>query len=119
MNLKEIMQESKFVVLGNTIDESKYAAKIYLELKANNYEVYGVDKEYASLNSVPCDDFILDLCMNPLKAIKLLEENTKNIKAVLIQPGAESDAIKKLLEDKNIEYIEGCALVGLRLYPRG
>ena len=118
MNLKEIMQEPKFVVLGNTIDESKYACKIYLELKAKGYEAYGVDKEYSSINDVPCDNFILDLCMHPLKSIKLLKENTKNIKSVLIQPGAESEEIKEFLKTHNIDFIEGCALVGLRLYPR-
>ncbi len=119
MLLQDMMQEDTFVVMGNTLDLDKYAAKIYLALKEKGYTAYGVDKEYKSLNDVPCDNFILDLCMHPLKAINLLKENKKKIKAVLIQPGAESDEIKEFLNANKIEFIEGCALVGLRLYPRG
>ncbi len=34
------------------------------------------------------------------------------------QPGAESEEIINFLEDHNMDYIEGCLLVGLKLYAK-
>ncbi len=118
MTLKEIMMEKTFVVCGDTITKDKYAYLIKNELIKNNYIVYSVGKELNSLNEVPTDDFILDLCINPIKGLKLLMENQKNIKCVVIQPGAESDDILSFLKEKNIPFIEGCVLVGLKLYKK-
>ena len=116
MNLQEIMQYNNFTVLGNTENPEKYAYKIKEELIQKGYTVACVDKQYKSINDVPFD--VLDICMNPAKACKLIEETTKKIKATIIQPGAESEELKNLLSNKQIPYIEGCALVGLRLYAK-
>lgn len=118
MDLKQIMQFNNFVVIGNTAEEEKYAYKIKEKLLQNNYTVACVDKEYKSINDVPFEIDVLDLCMNPLKSIKLLKENTKPIKTVVIQPGAESEEIKDFLKSTNIPYIEGCLLVGMSLYKK-
>lgn len=118
MELKEIMENDTFVVLGNTIDEEKYAYKIKNKLIEKGYKVYAVSKELKSINDVDKDDFILDLCINPIKGLEYLKENKKRIKAVLIQPGAISDDIVKFLNEKNIPYLEGCALVGISLYKK-
>ena len=59
---------------------------------------------------------VLDLCINPNLGINLLKENKKEIKVVVIQPGAESLDIINYLSNNNIPYIEGCLLVGLSLY---
>ena len=96
MNLQEIMQYSHFTVLGNTENPEKYAYKIKEELIQKGYTVACVDKQYKSINDVPFDIDVLDICMNPAKACKLIN----------------------LLSNKQIPYIEGCALVGLRLYAK-
>ena len=36
----------------------------------------------------------------------------------MIQPGAESPEILQYLQEQNLPYIEGCLLVGMRLYSR-
>ena len=118
MNLQEIMQYNNFTVLGNTENPEKYAYKIKEELIQKGYTVACVDKQFKSINDVPFDIDVLDICMNPAKACKLIEETTKKIKATIIQPGAESEELKNLLSNKQIPYIEGCALVGLRLYAK-
>ena len=71
-------------------------------------------KELETLDEANGD--IVDLCINPKKGYDLLKNSSFNFKGVLIQPGAESKEIKELLEEKGIPYLEGCALVGLRLY---
>jgi predicted CoA-binding protein len=116
MELKEIMSYKNFVVVGNTLDHSKYAYIIKNNLELNGYNVQAVGKELQSINDVEGDIDILDLCIHPVKGIALLKENKKKIKCVLIQPGAESDEIVNFLKENHIDYLEGCALVGLRMY---
>lgn len=118
MDLEQIMQQNTFVVVGNTIDPEKYAWKIKDGLLRQGYTVYAVGKELPSINDVPEEIDILDLCIHPAKGIGLLRECKKHIGCVVIQPGAESEEIFQYLTRQNIPYIEGCLLVGMRLYPR-
>ena len=118
MELKEIMQFKNFVVLGNTIKEDRYAYKIKHELIKHGYNVASVSKELSSINDVDFEIECLDICINPEVAIKYLNENKKDIKSCIIQPGAESDSLISLLNEKNIPYILGCALVGMSLYKK-
>ena len=104
------------MVVGNTVNEEKYAYKIKDGLLKAGYNVECVGKELASINDVTMDIDVLDLCINPNLGIKLLTENTKKIGVVIIQPGAESEKIIQYLKEKNIEYIEGCLLLALSLY---
>ena len=57
-------------------------------------------------------------CASTAKGIGLLRECRKSVKCVVIQPGAESEEIFQYLKENHIPYIEGCLLVGMRLYPR-
>lgn len=118
MDLKEVMRLNNFVVVGNTILEEKYAYKIKQGLIEAGYSVECVGKELASINDVSSDIDVIDLCINPNLGIKLLKENKKKIKTVVIQPGAESTEIIDYLKDNNIDYLEGCLLVGLKLYKK-
>ncbi len=118
MDLKEIMQQHNFVVVGDTLNEEKYAYKIKKGLQEKGYQAQAVGKELASLNDVEGDIDIIDLCINPAKGLQLIRENKKPFKSIVIQPGAESDTLKAYLEENNLPYIEGCVLVGLRLYAK-
>ncbi len=118
MELKEVMQLDNFVVVGNTIVEDKYAYRIKHELINAGYQVECVGKELDSINDVKKEIDVLDLCINPVVGIKLLKENKKKIKTVVIQPGAESNEIIDYLNENKIDYLEGCVLVGLRLYKK-
>ena len=44
MELKEVMEQEVFAVVGNTVSEEKYAYKIKKELAEGGYRVYGVGK---------------------------------------------------------------------------
>lgn len=116
MDLKEVMQQKKFAVLGDTLNEEKYACKIKNGLRAKGYTVYPVGKELASLNDIEDDIDVIDLCIHPAKGLKLLRENKKPFRTIVVQPGASDDALRAYLEENKLPYIDGCLLVGLSLY---
>lgn len=116
MNLKEIMDQHVFVVVGDTLNEEKYACKIKNGLKEKGYKTYAVGKELISINDVTEEIDIIDLCINPVKGLKLIKECKKTFKCIVIQPGAESEELFAYLRSNNLPFIEGCLLVGLSLY---
>ncbi len=116
MDLRETMRQRVFVVVGDTLKSEKYAYKIKHGLLEQGYTVYAVGKELQSINDVPEEIDVLDLCIHPVKGLALLKENQKAFKNLVIQPGAESPEILEYLEDQKLPHIEGCLLVGMRLY---
>jgi predicted CoA-binding protein len=118
MNLREIMQYQTFAVVGNTTDPRKYACIIKEGLIEKGYTAFGVWKEMESIDAIEEEIEVLVLCINPKYGIEYLKECTKEMKAVVIQPGAESQEIFDYLYEEGISYLEGCILVGLKLYPR-
>lgn len=118
MELKEIMDQQVFAVAGNTQNPEKFAAKIKSGLTRQGYTTYGVGKELASLNDVPGDVDIIDLCIRPEEGLRLLQENQKPCKCVVLQPGAESPELIAWLEEHQVPYVQNCLLVGMETYPR-
>lgn len=116
MNLHDVMKEKVFAIAGDTLNPEKYAYKIKAQMAERGYSVYGIGRERASFNDVPEDIDVIDLCINPPRGLKLLQENRKQVKCVVIQPGAGSPEIEAFLADAGVPYIDGCLLVGLTLY---
>lgn len=114
MTLEKIMNFNNFCVIGNTLDEDKYAYKIYNELTKNNYNVETFYKE-GSLNNISNLE-VVNLVINPVLGLNYIKECNKEIKAVLIQPGAESNELLEYLELNKIPYLQGCSLIGLSKY---
>ena len=116
MNLKEIMEQHSFAVLGDTRNPEKYACKIRNAMLEAGYQVWAVPQEVQSLNDIEGDIDIIDLCIHPAKGLKLLQECRKPFQSILIQPGAGSPELIRYLEENQIPYLEGCLLVGLSTY---
>lgn len=116
MELEQIMKQRVFAVAGDTINEEKYACKIKRELAEHGYTVYGVGKELKSFQEIQEEIDIIDLCINPARGLALMKDCKKACKCVVIQPGAESIELFAYLRERKIPFIEGCLLVGLRLY---
>lgn len=118
MNLREVMSQSRFAVLGDTLNPDKYAYKIKESMLAHGYTVYPVGVELSSLNDIEGDIDIIDLCIRPSKGLELLKECKKPYKCVVIQPGASDAALLAYLDEHQIPYLDGCLLVGLRLHAK-
>ena len=118
MNLEQIMKEKNFAILGDTLNEEKYAHRIKNEMIEKGYTVYPVGKEIASLNDIEGPIDIIDLCIHPVKGLKLLQECKKDYKMIVIQPGASDGPLLGYLRRNNIPYMDGCLLIGLHLYVK-
>ncbi|MCI1208154.1 MAG: CoA-binding protein [Treponema sp.] len=118
MDLKQVMAYRNFVVLGNTVKSDRYAAMIKKGLEDKGYRVAGVGRELNSINDVPFEIDIIDLCINAKEGLRLLKENTKPFKEIVIQPGASDEALINWLDENNVPYINSCLLTGLSLYSR-
>ncbi len=116
MEMKEVMAQRVFAVVGNTLDEEKYACIIKNKMQQAGYTVYPVGKELPSLNDVPEDIDVIDLCIHPVKGLKLMQECRKPFQCVVIQPGADSPELLSWLDDHHISYLQGCLLKGLEAY---
>ncbi|MEA4973492.1 hypothetical protein SDC9_68848 [bioreactor metagenome] len=116
MELDEIMSKKIFAVVGDTLDPDKYAYKIKAGLQKHGYTVYAVGKELSSVNDIQKNIEIIDLCINPSKGLKLIQECRKNFECIVIQPGAESVELIEYLENNHFPYVNGCLLLGLSLY---
>lgn len=116
MDLKEVMDQKNFVVVGDTLNEDKYAHKIKRKMLKNGYNVSCVGKELKSINDVDGDIDVIDLCINPVKGLELMKECKKDFKTVVIQPGAESQELTDYFKANKIPYMESCLLVGLKTY---
>lgn len=110
----------KWAVIGDVLNEEKYAYKIVARLERNGYQVYkvnprsGSEKVYKSLREIKDKVDVIDLVIHPKVGLKMIEEAKEvGIDKVLIQPGASSDEILKFCEESKIQVHEGCVLVEL------
>ena len=121
MKASEFLEYKNWVVVGDVLNRLKYAYKILSSLTEADFNVVGLNpsiktgEAYTSLGDIPYKIDVLNLCINPIKGIKILQEaHELKIDKVLIQPGAESPEILKFCRENGIQAIEGCTLVELR-----
>src|SRR5665647_1644514 len=114
LKASEFLDYKNWVVVGDVLNPSKYAYKILNSLKKDGFNVVGVnpsaenEEVYSSLGDVPYKVEVLDLCINPYKGIKILQEAEQlKINKVLIQPGAGSPEILSFCKENGIQAIEG------------
>lgn len=116
MDLPETMKQKVFVVVGDTLNEDKYAYMIKRGLLSKGFTVYCVPKEIESINDIEEEIDVVDMCINHVQGLEILKECKKEYKNVIIQPGAESPEIIDYLKSNNKPFLESCLLVGLSLY---
>ncbi len=116
MEMKDVMQQQVFAVVGDTLNPEKYACTIKNRMQDAGYTVYAVGKELPSLNDIPGDIDVIDLCIHPVKGLKLMQECKKSFRCIVIQPGADSPELLAYLDENHLPYLHGCLLKGLEAY---
>lgn len=125
MDAQKLLDFNNWVVVGDVLNEDKYAYRILNKLVDFDFNAKGIspysnnEEVYKSLKDVPYKIDVIDLCINPLKGIDIVREASElGVDKVLIQPGAASEEILSFCKEKGIIAIEGCALVELSYYKR-
>ena len=120
LKAREFLDYKNWAVAGDVLNPLKYAYKILGSLKNDGFNAVGVNPSnddqgvYNNLSDIPYKVDILDLCINPHKGIKIVQEaHELKIDKILIQPGAESDEILNFCHANGIQAIQGCVLVEL------
>ncbi|MEN1762083.1 CoA-binding protein [Anoxynatronum sibiricum] len=123
-NKHEMISLKKWVVVGATPNEEKFGYKIFKLLKQNNYQVWGVNPNYAelegellfaTLKDLPEKPDCISVVVPPPVALKLVEEAADaGINFIWFQPGTyDRDVLQKARDlDLNIVYND-CVLVTL------
>ncbi len=105
----------KIAVVGATDNKEKYGYKVYVNLKAKGYKVYGVnprrpkiegDITYASLKELPeMPDLVVTVV--PPKVTEEIVKQAKElgIKKIWMQPGSESEKAIGFCKRNNIKVI--------------
>lgn len=119
-NGQEWLRLHTWAVAGDVLNEAKYAHTIAETLQKEGYEVALINPRSRdprlcrSLSDYGQPIDVLDLVIHPKLGLKLVEEAKElGIKRVLIQPGAESDAILAYCAEHGLEAVEGCVLRAL------
>jgi len=120
MTEEDILAFRNWVVIGDVLNEKKYAYRIANRLKSENYTVHQlnpikkIDGTYNNLESLVTEGVkidIIDLVITPRIGLGILKEAEKlGLKRVLIQPGAESEEVLDFCKENEFEYLQGCIL---------
>ncbi len=118
------MTQEKVVVLGASPKEERYSNQAVRELAANGHTVLPVHPRCESLHGWPCLPSLehiegevdtLTLYVGPDRSDALQPQILGlNPRRIIMNPGAENDALEIEAKKRGIEVVRGCTLVMLR-----
>jgi len=117
---------STVAVVGATDNPAKYGSVIYRDLKRKGFDVYPInpnrstvdgDTAYPDLASLPVTPTIVNIVVPADETLRVLEEAKRlGIENVWVQPGAESPAVLRYLQEEGFNYLaNSCIMVRSRL----
>jgi predicted CoA-binding protein len=117
---------STVAVVGATDNPAKYGSVIYRDLKRKGFDVYPInpnrstvdgDPAYPDLASLPVVPTIVNIVVPADETLRVLEEAKRlGIENVWVQPGAESPAVLRYLQEEGFNYLaNSCIMVRSRL----
>ncbi|MDR5657864.1 CoA-binding protein [Serpentinicella sp. ANB-PHB4] len=123
-NIKEMLDQKVWTVIGVTPDKNKFGYKIYNKLKNHGYTVYGVnpkynevdgEKIYSTLDELPEKPTCVNMVVSPHISIQVLDEIKKQgIKYVWFQPGTFNNEVIEKAEELDLNIVHhACVLVEL------
>ncbi len=123
--IQEFINQRVWAVVGASLNPEKYGHKIFRDLRAAGYIVYGVNpgggeiegqRLYPSLANLPEKPAVVDIVVPP----KVTEEIARQcvelgLGRVWMQPGSESEEAIRFCQEKGIKVVHGaCAMIRKR-----
>ena len=119
MNPKEFR---KIAIVGASKDPKKYGNIILKDLASKGFEVYPINPKYEEIDGIKCYKSVKELpkeidvivfVLPPKIGLQVAKEAIEaGFRRLWFQPGAESEEIRKFLENNNVEYsFDRCIMV--------
>ncbi len=119
MNPKEFR---KIAIVGASKNPKKYGNIILKDLVSKGFEVYPINPKYKEIDGIKCYKSVKELpkeidvivfVLPPKIGLQVAKEAIEvGFRRLWFQPGAESEEIRKFLEENNVEYsFDRCIMV--------
>ena len=120
MTKNDMLEYKKWAVVGDVLNEEKYAYRILHRLIDKGYEASvvhprGGEKVSISLDELPLRPDIVCMVINPATGLAYLREAKElGVIGVWLQPGADTVEITDLCKELGLTYVQACVLVETR-----
>ena len=122
MPIEEFLHSRSLAVVGVSADEKKFGTKVWRDLRAKGYSVFGVnphleqldgEKIYPNLSSLPEVPKGLILVVPPRISEDIVQEaHMLGIRRIWMQPGAESEKAIRFCRKNQINVIHSqCVMI--------
>ena len=119
-------KDYNIAIIGVSSNKEKYGYKIFKDLKANGYKVYGVNPKikeldgeniYSKLSEIPLKIDMVIIVVPPEVSEKVVDECSElGIKNIWFQPGSESQSAIEKANKNNIKTTTACFMVHNRIW---
>ena len=123
--IQEFIDQRIWAVVGASLSPEKFGHKIFRDLRAAGYIVYGVNpgggeiegqKLYPTLADLPEKPAVVDVVVPPKVTKEIVRQCAElGLERVWIQPGSESEEAIHFCQEKGIRVVHGaCAMIRKR-----
>ncbi|MBM4464141.1 MAG: CoA-binding protein [Chloroflexi bacterium] len=125
--IQEFINQRVWAIAGASTNPEKYGHKIFRDLRAAGYIVYGVNPSggeiegqrlYPSLADLPEKPAVVDIVVPPQVTEEIVRQCAElGLGRVWMQPGSESEEAIRFCQEKGIEVVHGaCAMIRKRAW---
>ncbi len=126
--IDDFIHRRVWAVVGVSSDPAKYGNRIFRNLRAAGYQVYGVNPHtrevdgqpiYPSLEALPQQPEVVDMVVPPAVTEQVLQDCARlGLRRVWLQPGSESEAALRFCQEHGIAVVhDACAMVQKITWP--
>jgi len=123
--IQEFINQRVWAVVGASTNPEKYGHKIFRDLRAAGYIIYGVNPSggeidgqrlYPTLADLPEKPAVVDVVVPPQVTEEIVRQCAElGLGRVWMQPGSESEEAIRFCEEKGIKVVHGvCAMIRKR-----
>lgn len=123
-NIKEMLAEHTWAVVGATQSMDKFGYKILMRLRSAGYETYAVNPMYQEIDGTPCYESLkalpvvpvcVDMVVSPKRSYPFIDEAAElGVKYIWFQPGTFDDDVINYAKAKGLLVVyHHCVLVEL------
>ena len=125
--IEDFINQRVWAVVGASTDPTKYGNRIFRDLRAAGYTVYGVNPRggkiegqelYPALSDLPEKPAVVDTVVPPVVTVEVVRQCAElGLTRVWMQPGSESEVAIQFCREHGIRVVHHvCAMVRKRVW---